>query len=422
MEIKTVSIDQVSLWDKNPRNIKTKDFERLKKQITELGVYKPLIACKENGGYTILGGNMRLRALRDLGIKEVEISVVTPKDEAEKIKIALSDNDRAGEYEEDKLAELVYPHIEEISLYDYKVDLGKSVALLDLVEAFAPNLDGEEDVLPEIDDAPAITQIGDLFMLGKHRLLCGDSTNPESYKALLGDNLADMVFTDPPYNVAYEGAKFGPIMGDDMSEEKFVDFVLQFIARMKESTKKGGVFYICSGYSSYSIFVYGLKKAGLVYSGPIIWVKNNTSLGWNDYHHKHEMILKAKRGKKTAQPILYGWNGGKHYFVDSRFEADVWEIKRRASQTMCHPTQKPLALAQRAIRNSSKLGEIVLDPFGGSGSTLIAAEREDRTANVIELDPKYCDVIIRRYAALGGEGEKEIRASKKEIKIPELTT
>jgi len=144
MEIKTVSIDQVSLWDKNPRNIKTKDFERLKKQITELGVYKPLIACKENGGYTILGGNMRLRALKELGIKEVGISIVKADTEAKKIKYALSDNDRAGETDEQQLAELVYPHIEEIDLGDYKVDLGAPIGLKDLIEGTAPNFNEKE--------------------------------------------------------------------------------------------------------------------------------------------------------------------------------------------------------------------------------------------------------------------------------------
>jgi len=150
MEIKTVSIDQVSLWDKNPRNIKTKDFERLKKQILDLGVYKPLIACKENGGYTVLGGNMRLRALKELGIKEVGISIVNADTEAKKIKYALSDNDRAGETDEQQLAELVFPHIEEINLDDYNITTGKTVNVSDLVHDFAPEEIGEQARLNEI--------------------------------------------------------------------------------------------------------------------------------------------------------------------------------------------------------------------------------------------------------------------------------
>ena len=150
MNIQKVPISEVNLWDKNPRNIKTKDFERLKKQIKDLGVYKPMIAVKENGGYTVLGGNMRLRALKELGFKDVDISVVNAKTEAQKIKFALSDNDRAGEYDEQMLAELVYPHIEEINLEDYKVDLGEAVDLQSVIEDFGPNLDGEEDEKADI--------------------------------------------------------------------------------------------------------------------------------------------------------------------------------------------------------------------------------------------------------------------------------
>jgi len=144
MKIQKIPISQVQLWDKNPRNIKTKDFERLKRQIQELGVYKPMIAYPENGGFTIIGGNMRLRALKELGMKEVDISIVNPRNEAEKIKIALSDNDRAGEYEEDKLAELVYPFIEDIKLEDYKVDLGEAVDLKDIIEGVAPGFNEKE--------------------------------------------------------------------------------------------------------------------------------------------------------------------------------------------------------------------------------------------------------------------------------------
>ena len=151
MNIKRVPIEQIQNWEDNPRYIKTKDFERLKRQIKELGVYKPMIACPENGGYMVLGGNMRLRALKELGIREVEISIVQPKSKAEKIKYALSDNDRAGEYEEEKLAELVYPHIDEIELGDYKIDVGEPVNLQDVIEDYVPNLDGSEDEVPEID-------------------------------------------------------------------------------------------------------------------------------------------------------------------------------------------------------------------------------------------------------------------------------
>ena len=161
MNIQKVPISQVQLWDKNPRNIKTKDFERLKRQILKLGVYKPLIAYAENGGYTVIGGNMRLRALREMGIDEVEVSIVTPKTEAEKVEIALSDNDRAGEYEEDKLAELVYPYLDEINLEDYKVDLGEGVDLSSIVEMFAPVGEDEQGRLDQLAEKEKVQcQIG----------------------------------------------------------------------------------------------------------------------------------------------------------------------------------------------------------------------------------------------------------------------
>ena len=167
---------------------------------------------------------------------------------------------------------------------------------------------------------------------------------------------------------------------------------------MSEATKQGGVFYVCSGWSSYPTFMYALQKNVLYFSQPILWVKNNTAYGWNDYRYKYEIVIKSR--KKKTEPILYGWNVGRHYFAAQREESDVWEAKRRASNTMVHPTQKPLALIERAIKNSSKLGEVVLDLFGGSGSTLIACEKTKRKARVMELDQKWVDIIIQRWEAL----------------------
>jgi len=411
MEIKRVPIDQVEPWEKNPRGIKRKDFDRLKKQITELGIYKPLVCTQENGRYIILGGNMRIRALRELGAQKVDVSVVEAKTEAEKLKYALSDNDRAGEYDDQALAELLFANRDGIDLEDFRIDIGPTISLERLMTSFGPDIAvTEEDIVPEPEKTSS-TPRGALFDLGPHRLLCGDATQEWAYAALMDGMKADLIFTDPPYNVAYKGSKLGTIAGDDMTEEEFIEFSCRFMAQLKENTKRGGAFYICSGYSSYPVFLYALHQAGLTFSTPIVWVKNNTSLGWGDYRHKHEMLLKGRssRQKKSAQPILYGWKGGRHYFPESRFEADVWEMNRRGSSNMLHPTQKPLGLIQRAIRNSSRKGECVLDPFAGSGSTLVGAEREGRVAYVMDLDPLCVDTTIRRYAALGAQTEEEIR-------------
>jgi len=207
MKIIKVPITKVDLWDRNPRNIKTENFKRLKKQIEELGIYKPLICVQENGRYITLGGNMRLRALQEMGIKEIEVSVVKADTEAQRIKYALSDNDRAGEYIEQELAELVYPHIEEINLEDYKVDLGEAVDMKSVIEDYGPDLDDSEDEIPEIDDSPAITKMGDLFTLGRHRLLCGDATKEADVVRLIGGCEKYDLLAEPPYNIGfnYEG-------------------------------------------------------------------------------------------------------------------------------------------------------------------------------------------------------------------------
>lgn len=236
----------------------------------------------------------------------------------------------------------------------------------------------------------------------EHRLLAGDATKKEDRERLMGAKKADMVFVDPPFNVNYKGMKFDNIKGDNQTEEDFIKFSEDFIARLSESTKPGGAFYICSGYSSFSIFLWALRKNGFQFSTPIIWVKNNTSLGWGDYRHKNEMIIKTKNPTKKAEPILYGWKEGAHYFIESRFEADVWEVKRRASNTMVHPTQKPLELVGRAIRNSSKRGEIVLDTFLGGGSSLISAHKEGRRCYGMELDLRHVETILSRFFALTG--------------------
>ncbi len=216
-----------------------------------------------------------------------------------------------------------------------------------------------------------------------------------------------MIFSDPPFNMNFVSHTKGAILNDNMSEDQFIEFCEAFMARFKENIRIGGVFYICSGYQSYMPFVYALKTQGLHFAAPIIWVKNSLGMGANDYRHKYEMIIKVKKEKeskkKNAIPILYGWNNGKHYFIDTREEADVWNVDRRATNNLHHPTQKPLALINKAIRNSSKRGEVIMDLFGGSGATLIAAYKTGRKAYICELDPKYVDIIIKRYEKLTGD-------------------
>ena len=418
MEILKVPISEVKVWKKNleVRATRTEDYNHTKNQIQRLGVYKPVTAFREDGRYYILGGRLRYFIIRDLKYDHIDISIVHPKTDAEKWEYVLSDNDQPSTWLEDKLVENLYPHLDSIKIEDYKIALASAIPLGALIDEFGPTAYGEEneDDAPLLESLPQKTKLGDIFEFGGHRLMCGDATKQNDVNALLAKKKADMVFTDPPYNVNYAGMKFEGILGDNQTEAEFIRFSMDFMKRIRESLRAGGAFYICSGYSSYPIFLYAARRAGLEFSTPIVWVKNSSALGWSDYRHKHEMVLKGRIGRqKKAQPILYGWNGGKHYFLDTRFEADVWEVKKRTSNTMMHPTQKPVALVRRALKNSSKQGDSVVDLFAGSGSTVIAADQMQRRCLAMELDPGYCDVIIKRFSVFTDVPEEEIRGTRK---------
>ena len=396
MEIKRVPISQVEPWDKNPRNIKTKDFERLKKQILELGIYKPLICYKEGDKYITLGGNMRLLALRELGIPEVEISIVHPKSEAEKIKYNLSDNDRAGEYDDQALAELIYPHQDEIQLEDFKVDLGEAIDLKGVIDSFGPELeDFEEEEIPEIDDGPAVTQPGDLYQLGRHRLLCGDATKEEDVKRLMNGQRADMVFTDPPYGINLdtdfsgmkEGKKYKEIIGDNRAYDPA--HIFHFFSYCKEIFLWGADYYA--------------EKIPNRNSGSwFVWDKMGGGQGCNDDYEKmfgsnFELCWSKNKHKRALVRIL--WKG-------------IFGLSKEDTKSRVHPTQKPTELVQWFLERFSQENQYIWDGFLGSGSTLIACEKLNRICYGMEIDPHYCDVIIKRYSNFTGIPEEEIRATR----------
>jgi len=240
-------------WDKNPRAVKKEDFERLKKQIKELGQYKPLLITPDG---EVLGGNMRLRAYKELGITDIWVSVVEPKTEAEKVKYALSDNDRAGYYVEQDLAELIQEYGLEIGLEDYKVDLGEAITLVDLLNRFSP--DPIEDEAPELPEGEPKSKLGEIYQLGRHRLMCGDATKIEDVEELMDGNQADMVFTDPPYGVSYgDKNKFLNAIARGNRIQENMDNDTKSVAEMKQLwvaaftnmgvvSKAGGSYYVCS--------------------------------------------------------------------------------------------------------------------------------------------------------------------------------
>jgi len=397
MNIIKAPIESVIPWDKNPRGIKTKDYDRLKKQITKLGVYKPLIAFKEDGKYIVLGGNMRIRALKEMGLKEVDISVVDPKTEAQKIEFALSDNDRAGFYEEDKLAELVYPHIKDIDLGDFKVDLGEALDLKQVVERYGPDIDDGADEVPEIDDTPAITKMGDLFTLGKHRLLCGDSTKAEDVARLMRGEKANTILTDPPYGMGKA------IAGDSDTPQEMIAFGNKWVALCEKNGTDDCVLFSFHGTRLFWTLLESAKTTGFLFQR-MMWLSkpNDITFPWHTWILKSEAILAFHKGKPKYPDIhpyahdTYEWNHGK-------FEVTAGVASRKTP----HPTIKPRPVVEDILKRLPEGN--VLDPFLGSGTTLIAAEKLNRVCYGMEIDPKYCDVIIKRYADYVGVEEKAIR-------------
>lgn len=392
-------ISELKPFPGNPRKADEKQVADLKNSLERFNLADPLVI---NTDGTVIGGNFRLKLLTEKKTQNVDVRIPSRTlTQKEAMELNLRLNKNQGSWDFGELANFSEDMLKDVGWESEELD--DIFGLATVEDDFKVQAEYEKIRTPK-------TKRGEFYKLGEHRLVCGDSTKKEDVGKLMGEKKADMVFTDPPYNVAYEGTKFDKIKGDEQTEEDFIKFSEEFIARMAEATKKGGVFYICSGYSSFPTFLWALRKNRFQFSTPIIWVKNNTSLGWGDYRHKHEMVIKTKNPpkKKKAQPILYGWKKGEHYFVETRFEADVWEIKRRASNTMSHPTQKPLELVARAIRNSSKREEIVLDLFGGSGSTLITAEKEGRKCYMMELDRKWCDVIIKRWEKFTNKEVKKL--------------
>jgi len=396
VEIKRVPISEVEIWEKNPRNIKTKDFERLKRQIQELGVYKPLICIRENGKYVTLGGNMRLRALVALNLKEVDVSLVQAKDEATKIKYALSDNDRVGQYDEQALAELTYPHIEEINLEDYRIDVGEPISLKDVIEDYAPDIDGEDEI-PDIDDSPAITKMGDLFTLGKHRLLCGDATKEGDVKRLMNGDKVDMVFTDPPYGINLDVSFAGmPLIWEKKTlKHKFKDKVIGDNEPFDAS---------CLMSMADEIFLFGADY----YADTL--PNNGVNGTWYVWDKREDEIFDKMWGSPFE--LIWGSQKRRKNFIRMRWASFFSRAESEQSTNRIHPTQKPIALCKWFIKKFSKENQIIWDGYIGSGTTLIACEKLNRICYGMEIEPKYCDVIITRYSNFTDIPEEEIRATK----------
>jgi DNA modification methylase len=390
MQIEKIKIDKLNPAPYNPRkDLKPGDpeYEKLKNSILTFGYVEPVLWNKRTGH--IIGGHQRYKVLVEMGKSEIDCVVVDMDEENEKaLNVAL--NKVSGDWDKDKLMLL----IEDLQGVDFDVSLtGFDPAELD--DLFKDSLkDGIKEDNFDVEEElkkPTLSKLGDLWLLGRHRLLCGDSTRKESYEILMDGKLANLTVTDPPYNVNYEGTA-GKIKNDNMGNQAFYDFLLSSFQGMETAMARDASIYVFHADTEGLNFRKAFSEAGFYLSGTCIWKKQSLVLGRSPYQWQHE-------------PVLFGWKKkGKHNWYSDRKQTTIWEFEK-PKRNKDHPTMKPVALVAYPILNSSLTNSIILDPFGGSGSTLIACEQTDRICNTIELDEKYTDVIVKRYIEQVGNSE-----------------
>lgn len=436
MQVETMKTKDLVPYDKNPRH-NEEAVEIVANSIREFGFKNPIIV---DGNNEIIAGHTRLKAAELLGLEEVPVikaKDLTP-DQVKAFRIA---DNKTSEYAEWDL-ELLADEMEELDLagFDLEITGFNSEEIEGLMSIQDEGIDIiEDDYIPEIPEDP-ITRPGDIWILGKHRLLCGDSTSKQDLETLMDGKEADLIITDPPYNVAYEGQKGMTIQNDDMGNDAFLEFLQEVNDRMYETIKPGGPVYVFHADSEGENFRRAYRESGLNLTQTLIWVKTSLVLGRQDYHWRHE-------------PILYGWKpGAAHKWYGDRDKDTVLDAEKLPGKSKVkemnkkqleqlveelidkitekdqeipttiiredkpfsndlHPTMKPLKLIGRLIKNSSTREDIVQDLFGGSGSTMMAAEQLNRICYMMELDERYADVIVNRYINLTGDraGVKLIR-------------
>ena len=377
---------------RNARTHSDDQVAQIAASIAEFGFTNPILAGSDG---VIVAGHGRLAAAQKLGLEIVPVVVLDHLSPTQRRALVIADNRIAENAGWDDA--MLRIELEALQLDGFDLDITgfDADALAELIAGDEPNNEGQtdEDAVPDVGETP-ISRPGDIWIMGQHRLLCGDSTVAKSYTRLMQGDLADMVFTDPPYNVNYANSARDKMRGKDRAilndnlGDGFYDFLL---AALKPTVAncRGGI-YVAMSSSELDVLQAAFRAAGGKWSTFIIWAKNTFTLGRADYQRQYE-------------PILYGWpEGAQRHWCGDRDQGDVWAIKKPQKNDL-HPTMKPVELVERAIRNSSRPGNVVLDPFGGSGTTLIAAEKSGRVARLIELDPKYVDVIVRRWEDFTGQ-------------------
>ena len=402
MQWKTLSVDELRPAAYNPRKkLKAgdKEYEKIKNSILEFGYVEPIIV---NYDMTVIGGHQRLTVLKDLGYTEVQCVEVHIEDENKVKALNIALNKITGAWNEQLLADLIV----DLQTANFNTDFtGFEAPEIEQLFSKVHNKEIKEDdfdVEAELQK-PTMSQAGDVWLLGRHRLVCGDSTLPDTYTVLMEGKRANLVLTDPPYNVDVEETA-GKIKNDNMSDEDFYKFLFAMFVNVEQNMERDASIYVFHADSKGLTFRQAFHDAGFYLSGCCIWKKNALVLGRSPYQWQHE-------------PCLFGWKvGGKHQWDSDRKQTTIWEYDRPKSSKE-HPTMKPVALMAYPIQNSCMSNCIVLDPFLGSGSTLIACEETGRICYGIELDEKFADVIVRRYIEYVG-GSDGVFLLRDNVKIP----
>lgn len=388
-QMELISIEKLVPYINNARTHSAEQIKKLRSSLREFGFINPVIIDKD---YGIIAGHGRVMAAKEEGISEVPCVLVDYLTDAQKKAYILADNRFALDAGWDE--ELLRIEIENLQGEDFDVSLtgfdeSEISALFD--DGGNDAVDDDFDVDAELEK-PCVSKSGDIWLLGEHRLVCGDSTKAETYELLMEGKKANLCVTDPPYNVNYEGSA-GKIKNDNMASDKFYQFLLAAFTNMETAMADDASIYVFHADTEGLNFRKAFADAGFYLSGTCIWKKQSLVLGRSPYQWQHE-------------PVLFGWKKkGKHQWYTGRKESTIWEFDK-PKKNGDHPTMKPIPLVAYPIKNSSMSNSIVLDPFGGSGSTLIACEQTGRICRTIELDEKYCDVIVKRFIEQVGGTDK----------------
>lgn len=386
-EMQLVDIHKLIPYVNNARTHNVQQINKLRSSLREFGFINPVIIDRD---FNVIAGHGRITAAKEEGINEVPCVFVDYLTEAQKKAYILTDNRMAMDAGWDE--ELLKVEIEALQAEDFDLSLTgfDESELAGFFDTADDAKDDDFDVDAELEKPP-VTKSGDLWLLGNHRLLCGDSTREESYTLLMNGKKANLVVTDPPYNVNYQGTA-GKIKNDNLENDKFYQFLFDAFTCMEKAMADDASIYVFHADTEGLNFRKAFADAGFYLSGTCIWKKQSLVLGRSPYQWQHE-------------PCLFGWKkNGKHQWYSDRKQTTIWEFDK-PKKNGDHPTMKPVPLIAYPIKNSSMSNCIVLDPFGGSGSTLIACEQTNRICHTIELDEKYCDVIIKRYIEQVGTSE-----------------